>query len=501
LNERGSGVLLHITSLPSPYGVGDLGQSAYEFADSLAAAHQSYWQILPLCPTAPIYGNSPYSSISTYAGNTLLVSPEMLLRDGFLTPADIDTRPSFEEGWCDYDGAASFKERILQAAYETFIRSGSDREEFIRFCEKHRSWLDTYALFVVIRRLQAGKSWGDWDGGLRDRKADDLERVRREHKSDVDRVKFSQFIFFSQWFALKDYCNRKGIRIIGDVPIYVSFDSADVWSNPSIFKLDSEKKPVVVAGVPPDYFSATGQLWGNPVYDWDVLQSLGYGWWIERLRHMLTLYDVVRIDHFRGLVAYWEVPAREKTAINGRWTEAPVGDFLERFSRSFPTLPLIAEDLGTITPDVRETMDRFGLPGMKVLLFAFGEDNPMHIYLPHTYERNCVVYTGTHDNNSVRGWFDHEATLESKERLFRYIGREVGADNVNWELIRLAMMSIANTAVTPIQDILGLGEEGRMNRPSVAAGNWGWRLGPSQFTGNVAERLKIMTETYGRAGT
>jgi 4-alpha-glucanotransferase len=498
VNKRGSGILLHITSLPSPFGIGDLGPPAYWFADSLAAARQSYWQILPLCPTATEYGNSPYSSVSTFGGNTLLISPEMLLRGGLISQADIDGKPHFPDNRCDYKAVTSYKEQILDVAYESFRQTGTNRDGFIRFCEGHRSWLETYALFIVIKRLMGGRSWNEWPRRLRDRVGEDLERVRKEHASDIEKAKFGQYLFFRQWFALKDYCNQRGIQIIGDMPIYVSYDSSDAWANPRIFKLDGEKKPVVVAGVPPDYFSATGQLWGNPVYDWDALRLSGYEWWVERLRHILTLYDVVRIDHFRGLVAYWEVPACEKNAVNGRWIQVPTDDLFSHLFERLVTLPLIAEDLGIITADVREAMSRFGFPGMKVLLFAFGEDNPMHIYLPHTYEKNCVVYTGTHDNNTVRGWFEDEAGPEEKARLFRYVAKEVKADSVNWELMRLAMESIADTAMVPVQDVLGLGKEGRMNTPSVARGNWEWRFRRSQLTDEVIERLRVMTETYGR---
>jgi 4-alpha-glucanotransferase len=287
--------------------------------------------------------------------------------------------------------------------------------------------------------------------------------------------------------------------MMGDMPIYVSYDSADAWANASIFKLDGEKRPFALSGVPPDYFSATGQLWGNPVYNWDALRSTGYAWWIERLSHILTLHDVVRIDHFRGLVAFWEVPAHEGNAVNGQWVRVPIDDFFNALFRRFFSLPIIAEDLGIITADVREAIARLGFPGMKVLLFAFGEDNPMHIYLPHTYGKNFVVYTGTHDNNTARGWFDHEARPEDRERLFRYIGRQVQPEEVNWELIRLAMMSIADISIVPMQDILGLGQEAQMNRPSVARGNWEWRLEPAQLTEGIGRRLRSLTETYGRA--
>lgn len=499
MNKRGSGILLHVTSLPSPFGIGDLGPSAYRFADLLAEARQSYWQVLPLCPTATVYGNSPYSSISTFAGNTLLVSPEMLLQDGLITQAHIDPTPQFNDDRCDYDLVTAYKTRILDAAYESFLGSGKDRNAFSAFCEANKSWLDTFSLFVVIKGLMGGRGWNEWPWGLRDRAPDELARIRSEHATEIDKASFSQYLFFSQWRSLKDYCNRRGIQIIGDIPIYVSYDSADAWAHPGIFKLDGEKRPTVVAGVPPDYFSATGQLWGNPVYNWDVLKDSGYGWWIERLHHILTLYNVVRVDHFRGLVAYWEVPASEKTAVNGQWAEVPTDDFFNHLFRRFFTLPLIAEDLGIITPDVREAVRRLGFPGMKVLLFAFGEDNPMHIYLPHSYDRNFVVYTGTHDNNTVRGWFEHDAKPEDKARFFRYIGREVGAESVNWEFIRLALMSIADIAIAPMQDILGLGEEGQMNKPSTAHGNWRWRLHPSRFGSQVLEKLRTMTETYGRA--
>jgi 4-alpha-glucanotransferase len=499
LNKRGSGILLHITSLPSPFGVGDLGPSAYQFVDSLAKARQSYWQILPLCPTAAVYGNSPYSSISTFAGNTLFISPEFLLRDGLITQAHIDLKPEFVEERCNYDSMSAYKERILDAAYENFLRSNKDRSGFEVFCEANRSWLDTFSLFVIIKRLMGGRSWDEWPWGLRDRAPEELARIRAEHAEAIQKVSFGQYLFFSQWFSLKDYCNQRGIQILGDMPIYVSHDSADAWAHPEVFKLDEGKKPIVVAGVPPDYFSPSGQLWGNPVYDWNVLRASGYEWWVERLQHILTLYNVVRIDHFRGLVAYWEVPASEGNAINGQWIGVPTDDFFNHLFKRFFTLPLIAEDLGLITPDVRDVIRRFGFPGMKVLLFAFGDDNPMHIYLPHSYGRNFVAYTGTHDNNTVRGWFEHEAKPEDKARFFRYIGREVDPDGISWEFVRLAMMSVADIAIVPMQDILGLSEEGRMNRPSVARDNWCWRLRPSQFDNQVLERLRTVTETYGRA--
>ncbi|OPY65557.1 MAG: 4-alpha-glucanotransferase [Syntrophorhabdaceae bacterium PtaU1.Bin034] len=499
MNKRGSGVLLHITSLPSPYGIGDLGPWAYRFADFLSETRQSYWQVLPLSPTAPVYGNSPYSSISTFAGNTLLISPDILVEEDLISKKQLGSIPSLPEGRCDYNTARMYKENILGLAYEAFGKPGRNRDRFIHFYEDNASWLDDYALFVAMKEKMGGKPWSEWPWELRDRVPEQMRAIRIERAVDIEREKFNQYLFFTQWSALKHYCNQRGIQMMGDIPIYVSYDSADVWSNPGIFKLDGEKRPVAVAGVPPDYFSVTGQLWGNPVYNWDALRQTGYGWWIDRMNHILKMYDVIRIDHFRGLVAFWEVPAHEKNAVNGRWVEVPTMDFFNQLFRRFFGLPIVAEDLGLITPDVREAIRQLGFPGMKVLLFAFGEDNPMHIYLPHTYERNYVVYTGTHDNNTVRGWFEHEARQEDRWRLFRYLGREVSSDEASWELIRLAMMSIADMAMVPLQDILGLGREAQMNRPSVAHGNWAWRFLPSQLNESVVQRLRSFTEAYGRA--
>ena len=499
MRKRGAGILLHITSLPSPYGIGDLGPWAYKFADFLAETGQSYWQVLPLSPTAPVYGNSPYSSVSAFAGNTLLISPDILVREGLLKKNQVDSKQSFRADRCDYERVISFKESLLDLAHQSFVGSGKNLDRYTCFCEDNKSWLEDYALFVSMKKQRGGGSWNEWPWELRDRATDHMERLRKELTADVEREMFGQYLFFRQWSALKRYCNERGIQIVGDIPIYVSYDSADVWANKDLFKLDGEKKPLAVAGVPPDYFSATGQLWGNPVYNWERLGETGYAWWIARIRHMLTLYDVLRVDHFRGLVAFWEVPANERNAVNGRWVGAPAYAFFKHLFGSFFNLPLVAEDLGLITPDVREVIERLGFPGMKVLLFAFGEDNPQHIYLPHTYGTNCVVYTGTHDNNTARGWFEHEAGPAERGRLFRYIGREVQPDEVHWELIRLAMMSVAAMAIVPMQDVLGLGQEAQMNRPSVARGNWEWRLAATDLTEAVAEKLRSITRTYGRA--
>jgi 4-alpha-glucanotransferase len=498
MKRRGSGILLHIISLPSPYGIGDLGPWAYKFADFLAETKQGFWQILPLNPTNPAYGNSPYSSFSAFAANKLLISPELMVQEGLLTKRDLEPLPFFSKGGCGYDAVISYKEELFNRAYERFTKNKTDEYDYERFCLENSDWLGDFSLFVVLKEHFYGKVWNGWQREIRDREPDSLQKAKGQFKNRIDKEKFFQFIFFKQWFSLKNYCNQKGIQFIGDMPLYVNYDSTDVWANPEIFELTEEKKPLVVSGVPPDYFSQTGQLWGNPIYKWNTLRETGYRWWIQRIAHNLNLYDSVRIDHFRGFVAYWEVPAGEKTAINGRWVEAPAEDFFNVLLKRFSYLPIIAEDLGIITPEVREIMRRFKLPGMRVLLFAFGEDPSRHPYAPHNYVEECAVYTGTHDNNTVRGWFEKEATLEEKKRLFRYLGREVTADEVHWEFIRLAMMSVANLAIVPIQDILGLGEEARMNRPATLESNWRWRLLPEQLTPSLARKFREITEIYGR---
>jgi 4-alpha-glucanotransferase len=497
MNKRANGILLHITSLPSPFGIGAMGPEAFRFADFLAEGKQGFWQILPLNPTERIYGNSPYHSISAFAGNPLLISPEFLVQEGYLAVAECEPVPNGPEGRVDYDIVVPYKERLFTIAYEHFAKA-KERNEYERFCSANASWLEDFAFFVALKAHFQGVAWNEWPAEVRNRHRTALQALKKDLRDFVEKERFLQYIFFRQWFALKQYCNEKGIRIIGDIPIYVDYDSVDVWTYPELFKLGKNKRPVAVAGVPPDYFSSTGQLWGNPVYRWNALRHQGYGWWVRRMGHMLRLFDVVRIDHFRGLVAFWQVPAGEQTAVHGKWVKVPAMDFFRTLFRRVSSHSVIAEDLGVITPDVREVMRRFGLVGMKVLLFAFGEDNPLHPYLPHTYERNTVVYTGTHDNNTSRGWFAKEARLEDRERLFRYLGRDVEAADIPRELIRLAMMSVASLTVIPMQDILGLGEEARMNRPGTNHGNWEWQLTMGQLTPELAAQLRAMTETYGR---
>jgi 4-alpha-glucanotransferase len=496
MNIRSSGLLLHPTSLPSPHGIGDLGPSAFQFADFLAAAGQRLWQVLPLNPTEGGSAHSPYHSPSAFAGNPLLISPAALAEQGLLADAEVESTPAFPAHRVVFDRVVRHKRGLLQRACRRFDDVG-DRIAFDRFC-RETPWLDDFALFTVLRRHYHPRSWNQWPAPLRDRRPEALEAARKTYRKAIRWQKILQYLFLGQWAALRRYCHGRQIRLIGDMPIYVPLDSADVWSHRRCFKLTRTGRPAAVSGVPPDYFSATGQLWGHPVYDWDALRAAGYDWWVARLRHHMALYDLTRIDHFRGLVAYWEVPARARTAVHGRWVAAPVEDFLDHLIKRLGPLPVIAEDLGSISADVREVIRRYGLPGMRVLLFAFGGDFPGGAFLPHRHIRNAVVYTGTHDNNTVRGWFEEEADEKTRRNLFRYLGREVAPEKLPWEMIRLAMLSTADTAIVPLQDVLGLGSEARMNRPARRRGNWQWRLAPEALDADTAARLRTMTATYGR---
>jgi 4-alpha-glucanotransferase len=499
MRKRSSGILLHITSLPSRFGIGDLGPEAFAFADKLAAANQSYWQVLPLGPTEPAHGNSPYTGISAFAANTLLISPDKLVEEGYLTKSDLDDVPAFSDDCVDYPAVMSYKNDVFDKAWTRVKKAKKKQQEFDRFCAENAWWLDDYTLFVSLKAHFGGSVWVDWPEEYRWRRPEALQAAQEQFSDRIGREKFLQFLVFRQWNALKSYCNEKGIQMVGDLPIYVNYDSVDVWTHRDIFKLDDHGRPSFVSGVPPDYFSETGQLWGNPVYNWPKLKQGGYFWWLRRVSHVLAMFNVIRIDHFRGLVAYWEIPSHEKSAINGHWEQVPSTDFFNRMLRQFAFLPIIVEDLGVITPDVREIIHNYHFPGMKVVLFAFGEDNPHHIYLPHMYQENYVAYTGTHDTNTVRGWFDKEATPEQKNRLFAYAGRDLSSEEVPWEMVRLIMMSHAWLVMVPLQDILGLGDEARMNRPSTTTGNWRWRLRPSGITPPTVQRLAELTRIYGRA--
>lgn len=489
--KRKSGVLLHPTSLPGPEGIGSFGAEAFRFLDFLESAGQSLWQVLPLGPAA--YGNSPYSCYSAFAGNPLLIDLELLAEDGDL-PQGVRAG-DFPAEWVDYKSVEAFKlGRLREAAAHFFANAEKARlEMFWRFCDA-TVWLHDYALFMALKGHFAGKSWSEWPGGIAGRDPASLDEYSVKLGAAIGEQKYIQWQFFSQWWRLKAQANRQGISIIGDTPIFVAYDSADVWANRHLFFLDDKGRPTVVAGVPPDYFSKSGQLWGNPLYNWDRMSEDGYAWWISRVRNDLMLYDMVRIDHFRGFESYWEVPAGEKTAVNGRWTRGGGDGFFNALRAAIGALPIIAEDLGIITPEVEGLRDRFGLPGMKILQFAFGSgaDNP---YLPHNHIPCSVVYTGTHDNDTTLGWF---AGLKEKERkrVLKYL--HIAEAEMPWDLIRVALASVAEIAVIPMQDILGLGSEARMNLPGTAHGNWGWRFDGSADTKAAAQRLRGLVEMYGR---
>ncbi len=497
LSPRCSGILLHVTSLPSPLGAGDLGDGAYRFVDFLRAASQRRWQVLPLTPTTAACGYSPYSSTSAFAGNAMLLSPQRLVADGLLEERDLADIPPCPPGQADYRTCETCKDRLLDVLWQR-LAGRPMPDGFDDFCGRHAAWLDDYALFEVIRHARRERAWTRWPADLRDRQREALDAVRRSAGEALARVKLVQFLFHRQWTALRSYCNGRGVRIIGDLPFYVAHDSADVWAHRDCFKLDSAGHVARMAGTPPDYFSRTGQLWGNPVYDWTRMRKDGYSWWLDRMDRNYELYDLVRIDHFRGIVASWQVPAGHKTAVRGRWVRGPGADLLEAMSLRRPRPPVLAEDLGTITAEVRGLIDRYGLPGMKPLLFAFNKTMPRSPYIPHNIPPNSIVYTGTHDNNTARGWFESEADATARRQLFAYLGREVPADQVAPELVRLAMLSPARTAIIPMQDLLNLDGQARMNHPGAKGPNWLWRVTDEQLNADLAKHLADLTKTYGR---
>jgi 4-alpha-glucanotransferase len=490
---RGSGILLHPTSLPGPYGIGDLGPAAYAWVDTLVRAGQKWWQILPLGPTG--YGDSPYQCFSAFAGNPYLVSPDTLVQDGLIAASDL-AGLTFPEDRVDFGPVIKFKISLLEAAWEHFKHGAAAQFKgpYEAFCSEAADWLDDYGLFMALKDAHGGGTWLDWPLPLKRRDDSALSKARAELAEGIQQHKFRQFLFFRAWRALKAHANAQGVRLIGDIPIFVSSDSADVWAHPEIFLLDEQRQPVAVAGVPPDYFSKTGQLWGNPLYNWEMLKATGYDWWVSRFRATLAQVDLVRLDHFRGFVAYWRIPAGMPTAEIGEWEPGPGAEFLASLRQVLGGLPIIAEDLGIITPEVEALRDGFNLPGMRILQFAFGgatEDR----FLPHTYEHNTVVYTGTHDNDTTRGWYA-AATKPECDFCRRYLGRD-GSD-ITWDLIRLAWSSVANLAVAPMQDVLDLGSEARMNLPGRPSGNWSWRFRASAVTPQVVARLAELTNLYSR---
>lgn len=505
---RASGILLHPTSLPGPFGIGDLGDEAFAFIDFLVASGQSLWQVLPLGPTG--YGDSPYQCFSAFAGNPLLISPARLIQYGLLSNADLATSPEFRSSRVDFGPVIDYKKTLLEKAFNSYQGSPQGRlqTEFGQFCHDHHWWLDDYALFRALKDAHGGVAWTDWENRFAVRDSGALASARNALHNRITAEKFFQFLFFKQWWALKSYCAERGIRIIGDAPIFVAGDSSDVWSHPEMFKLDSNRRPTVVAGVPPDYFSKTGQLWGNPIYDWNAMRADGFRWWVQRLRATLQMVDILRVDHFRGFAACWEVPAHDKTAERGRWVEVPGRELFATLRNTFGEMPIIAEDLGVITPDVEALRDDFGLPGMRVLQFAFRGDSKT-IDLPHNYIRNCVVYTGTHDNDTTVGWFNSKAGAGSTrsaadiERERAYCLDYLASDGkeIHWDMIRAAWASVADTAVVPLQDVLGLGSRARMNLPASERGNWQWRFRSGALTSKISARLQGLTVLYGRERT
>jgi 4-alpha-glucanotransferase len=502
---RASGILLHPTSLPGRFGIGDLGDEAYAFVDFLAASGQSLWQILPLGPTG--YGDSPYQCFSAFAGNTLLISPQRLVQAGLLSDSELSQPPPFRRKHVEFGPVIEYKKTLLKKSFENF-KSAKDtglKEEFLDFCREAQWWLEDYALFRALKDAHGGVEWTRWEPKFAARDAVALASASEALSEIIEAEKFWQFLFFKQWFSIKAYCRERNIRIIGDAPIFVACDSADVWTHPDLFKLDQERRSRVVAGVPPDYFSKTGQLWGNPIYDWDAMRSTGFHWWIDRLRATLQTVDILRIDHFRGFAACWEVPSEDKTAERGQWVEVPGRELFTALRNTFGELPIIAEDLGVITPDVEALRDDFGFPGMRVLQFAFRGDSKT-IDLPHNYIRNCVVYTGTHDNDTTVGWFRSKAGAGStrnteeiaRERAYclRYL--ESRGHEIHWDLIRAAWASVADTAVAPLQDVLGLDSRARMNLPASHHGNWQWRYRDGALTRRLSSKLGELTSLYGR---
>ena len=527
---RKSGILAHPTSFPSEYGIGDLGQGAYDFVDFLRKSNQSYWQVLPLGPTS--FGDSPYQSFSTFAGNPMLISPDILVKDGFLLKEDLINIPAFDPLKVDYGKVIKYKNTLFKLAYDNFKepKSAKIKKTFKEFCEKNEFWLDDYTLFIALkghfiehRRLlfepddykkyrannkdkmtedaikdyYYGAVWNSWPQELETRENEALVSWREKLKNEIDLLKFLQFIFFKQWEDIKKYANKYGIEIIGDIPIFVAMDSSDVWANPHLFQMDKTgRRPASIAGVPPDYFSEDGQLWGNPLYDWKAHKKEKYSWWISRIKSCLNLYDHLRIDHFRGFESYWEIPYGNKTAVKGKWQKGPGSVLFDEIKKALGDLPIIAEDLGIITQEVNELRDLLGFPGMKVLQFAFGDPGNRNLFLPHNFfNTHTVLYTGTHDNDTTLGWYKNGTEIE-KDHLRRYMN--ISGEDVSWDLIRLAYSTSAEMVIVPVQDIMSLDSKHRMNSPGIAKGNWQFRYKKSMLCNEYAEKLVYLSDLYER---
>jgi 4-alpha-glucanotransferase len=501
-DRRLSGILLHPTSLPSPYGIGDLGNGAYRFLDFLQQSEQKIWQILPLGPTGA--GNSPYSAYSALAGNPLLISLDILSSDGLLTESDLrnikQVFDSQDPAYVNYDLVIQQKYPCYFKAFKAFQeKDDSDeyRQEFSQFCQDYEYWLNDYALYMALKEYHQGNPWFDWEESIAKRKPAAIAQWQTKLVNEIEYQKFLQFCFFRQWHKLKQYANKQGIQIFGDIPIYVAHDSVDVWANQSIFCLNEKTgEASLMAGVPPDYFSATGQLWGNPVYNWQELEKTNFAWWIQRIKGMLEYVDIMRIDHFRGFEAYWGVPEGETTAMNGKWYKAPGDKFFSLLKQKLGDLPIVAEDLGVITPEVEALRDQYKFPGMKILHFAFDSDR-QNSFLPYNYtNHNCVVYTGTHDNDTTVGWFE-KRSFEDKQKVVDYLGC-IGEKGIHWSLIGLAMSSVANVAIFPLQDVLGLGTWAKMNTPGTIENNWAWRYKYDDLHDGIKGHLAYVTYLYGR---
>jgi len=505
-SRRASGILLHPTSLPGRFGVGDLGPEALRFVEFLAASSQRLWQVLPLGPTG--YGDSPYQCFSAFAGNPLLISLETLAAEGLLTGGDLAAPPASSDTEIDYGAAIAFKKPLLEKAYRTFERgaSAAQRDAFEAFREEQAAWLPEYALFTVIKEAHGGGSWTDWPQDIRSRRPEALARWKKDTADAARAREFAQYVFFMQWREVKHACRARGIRVMGDIPIFVAHDSADVWARPELFQLHDDGRPEFVAGVPPDYFSATGQLWGNPLYRWDRMQESGFQWWIERFRATLATVDLVRVDHFRGFEAFWQVPGNAKTAEHGEWVQAPGGALFDAVRKELGDLPIVAENLGVITPEVEALRRRFGFPGMAILQFAFGGDPQGSSFIPHNFHQELVAYTGTHDNDTTLGWWEggegsstRSRNQVEKERAYALEYLKSDGSEVHWDFIRALIASVADTTVIPLQDVLGLASEARMNLPGRPGGNWRWRFERGALTPEITERLRNLTDIYGRA--